>query len=89
MLGEVGWGLIVGGYEKDTPAALVYKATWPEEKAFLCTVDTLYATAEEHGITRTALVLVGEAVAHRRYQKSKLYDPAFSTAFRTGREGDT
>ncbi|MDE7200040.1 MAG: precorrin-4 C(11)-methyltransferase [Lachnospiraceae bacterium] len=89
MLAELGRRLIEGGYEKDTPAALVYKATWPEEKAFLCTVDTLYATAEEHGITRTALVLVGEAVAHRRYQKSKLYDPAFSTAFRTGREGDT
>lgn len=84
MLQELAKRLLAGGYEKDTPAALVYKATWPEEKAFLCTVGTLYDTAEENGIERMALVLVGEAVAHRHYQKSKLYDPAFSTAFRKG-----
>lgn len=85
MLKELGERLAAGGYAQDTPAALVYKATWPEEKAFLCTVGTLHDTAEENGITRTALVLVGEAVAHRRYQKSKLYDPAFSTSFRAGK----
>lgn len=84
MLQELAKRLLAGGYEKDTPAALVYKATWPEEKAFLCTVGTLYDTAKENGIERTALVLVGEAVAHRHYQKSKLYDPAFSTGFRRG-----
>lgn len=85
MLEELAKRLMAGGYGEDTPAALVYKATWPEEKAFLCTVGTLHATAKEYGITRTALVLVGEAVAHRHYQKSKLYDPDFSTAFRKGR----
>lgn len=85
MLEELAGRLMAGGYDKDTPAALVYKATWPEEKAFLCTVGTLYATAKAQGITKTALVLVGEAVAHRHYQKSKLYDPDFSTAFRTER----
>lgn len=85
MLEELAKRLMAGGYGEDTPAALVYKATWPEEKAFLCTVGTLHATAKEYGITRTALVLVGEAVAHWHYQKSKLYDPNFSTAFRKGR----
>lgn len=87
MLEELAKRLLTGGYKKDTPAALVYKATWPEEETFLCTVETLYETAKEHGITKTALVLVGEAVAHRNYQKSRLYDPAFSTAFRPGRGG--
>lgn len=84
MLQELVRRLLAGGYERDTPAALVYKVTWPEEKVFLCTVGTLYDAAKENGITRTALVLVGEALAHRNYQKSKLYDPAFSTAFRRG-----
>lgn len=85
MLGELAGRLIDGGYEKDTPAALVYKATWPEEEAYLCTVGTLCETASEHGITRTAIVLVGDAVAHRHYQRSRLYAPDFSTGYRKGR----
>jgi len=82
MLAELSRRLIDGGYEKETPAALVYKATWPEEEAYLCTVGTLYDTAAEHGITKTALVLVGDVIAHQHYQRSRLYAPDFSTAFR-------
>ncbi len=85
MLEELSRRLVAGGYEKQTPAALVYKATWPQEKALFCTLETLPQAAREQGITKTALVLVGEAVAHRHYQKSKLYDPAFSTGFRKGK----
>ena len=62
MLGELAKRLAEGGYEPDTPAAIVYKATWPEEKAFVCTVGTLEKTAAENGISRTALIIVGEAV---------------------------
>lgn len=86
MLSELGQRLIAGGYGKETPAALVYKATWPEEEAYLCTVGTIYETAQEHGITKTALVLVGEAVAHQHYQKSRLYAADFSTGFRRAKE---
>ena len=82
MLEELVKRLLAGGYEKTTPAALVYKASWPEEEAYLCTVENLAAVAKEHGITKTALVLVGDAVAHRHYQKSRLYAADFSTAFR-------
>lgn len=79
--------LIAGGYERDTPAALVYKATWPDEEAFMCTVGELADVAAEHGITRTALALVGEALAHPAYQRSRLYAADFSTGFRkAGRE---
>lgn len=85
MLEELSDRLIKGGYKKDTPAALVYKATWREEEAYVCTVETLYDTAKEHGITKTALVLVGDAVACQHYQRSRLYDPDFSTEFRKGR----
>lgn len=82
MLRELSKRLIEGGYDKATPAALVYKATWPEEKAYICTIETLYDTASEHGITKTALVLVGEVISHQHYSKSRLYAADFSTEFR-------
>ena len=86
MLEDLSKRLIAGGYEKNTPAALVYKATWKEEESYLCTVETLAATAKEHGITKTALVLVGDVLTHQHYQKSRLYAPDFSTEFRQAKE---
>ncbi|MDD6441609.1 MAG: precorrin-4 C(11)-methyltransferase [bacterium] len=86
MLGELSERLIAGGYRKDTPAAMIYKATWPEEEAYICTVEQLEQTAKEHGITKTALVLVGDVIAHQHYQKSRLYAPDFSTEFRQAKE---
>ena len=82
MLGELGRRLIAGGYGKDTPAAIVYKATWPEEEAHLCTVEQLEETAKAHNITKTALIIVGDIVAHQHYGKSRLYAPDFETEFR-------
>ena len=82
MLQELSKRLIEGGYDKTTPVALVYKATWPEEEAYICTIETLYDTAAEHGITKTALVLVGEVISHQHYSKSRLYAADFSTEFR-------
>lgn len=82
MLKELSRRLIVGGYEPDTPAALVYKATWPQEQAFVCNVESLAQTAEENGITKTALVLVGDVIAHRHYAKSRLYAADFETEYR-------
>ena len=89
MLEELSQRLIAGGYEKHTPAALVYKATWKDEESYLCTVETLAATAKEHGITKTALVLVGDVLTHQHYQKSRLYAPDFSTEFRQAKEEET
>lgn len=85
MLEELAARLVSGGYQPDTPAALVYKATWPDEKAFVCTVSTLAQTAAEHGITKTALVLAGDVIAHRSYDLSRLYAPDFATEFREKR----
>lgn len=78
--------LLAGGYERDTPAAVAYKVSWPEERTFLCTVGTLAQTAREHNITKTALILVGDAIAHSGYERSKLYDPGFTTEYRKGAE---
>ena len=84
MLEELQAELLRGAYTPDTPAALVYKATWPEEKVVRCTVSTLARAGREHQITKTALVLVGDFL-NGDYQRSKLYDPAFTTGFREGK----
>ena len=73
MTGELSRRLIAGGYDADTPAAIVYKATWPDEECHLCTVGTLGETADAYGITRTALVIVGDAVNTSSYRRSVLY----------------
>ena len=82
MLGELSRKLMAGGYDADTPAAIVYKATWPEEKACICTVGTLEECASGNSISKTAVVLVGDAVTHRKYEKSRLYAADFSTEYR-------
>ncbi|MBE5826169.1 MAG: precorrin-4 C(11)-methyltransferase [Butyrivibrio sp.] len=82
LLKELSYELIRGGYSEDTPAAIVYKATWPEEERYICTVGTLEETAAEHGITKTAIILVGEVLSPLQIERSKLYDPSFETQFR-------
>ena len=86
MTGELSDELMKGGYPGDMPAAIVYKATWPDEKVVRCTVATLEETADREGIHKTALIVVGNTVAQTGYERSKLYDPAFTTGFRAGRE---
>lgn len=85
MLPQVQAALLQGAYTADTPAALVYKATWPEEKVARCTVGTLAACGQEQKISRTALVLVGDFLG-KQYDRSRLYDPTFTTGYRKGTE---
>lgn len=85
MLEQVQEELLKGAYTAETPAALVYKATWPEEKTVRCTVGTLAQAGERAGIHKTALVLVGDFL-DSPYEKSKLYDAAFTTEYREGRK---
>ncbi len=88
LLADLSERLIAGGYNADTPAALVYKATWPEEEAYVCTIGTLEETAKAHNITKTAIVLVGNVITHRHYDKSRLYAPDFSTEYRKAYSND-
>lgn len=81
MLEQLRERLLKGGYTENTPAAIVYKATWPDEKQVIGTVGTLPQMAKEHGISKTALILVGCFLGDK-YERSKLYDPAFTTEFR-------
>ncbi len=77
--------LLEGGYSPDTPAAVVYKATWPDEKVFRCTVGTLHDTVTENGLTKTSLIIVGGCMGDR-YDRSLLYHPGFTTGYREASE---
>ena len=81
LLEDVQAALLQGAYTKDTPAAIVYKATWPEERVLRCTVGTLAETGRENDIRKTALILVGDFLG-ADYERSRLYAPEFSTGFR-------
>lgn len=85
MLPELSEKLIRGGYSPDTPAAIVYKASWQDEKVCRCTVNTLAQTADKNGIRKTALITVGNFLGSD-YELSKLYDSGFSTEFRPAKE---
>ncbi len=77
--------LLAGGYTEETPAAIVYKASWPDQKVMRCTVGTLHQTAVDNNIGNLALICVGGFLGND-YELSKLYDPTFTTAFRKGTE---
>ena len=78
--------LLAGGaYTEDTPAAIVYKATWPDQKVWRCTIGTLAETAREAGVKNTALITIGGFLGDA-YDRSRLYDPTFTHLFRKGSE---
>lgn len=85
LLKELSDRLIRGGYAPDTSAAIVYKASWADEKVCRCTVETLYDTAEKNGIKKTALITVGRFLGDD-YALSKLYDESFETEFRKAKK---
>ncbi|MBQ4436927.1 MAG: precorrin-4 C(11)-methyltransferase [Clostridia bacterium] len=76
--------LLRGGYGADTPAAVVYKATWPDERIFRCTVGTLHETVSGNGLTKTSLIIVGHCMGEE-YLRSLLYHPHFTTEFRNAK----
>ena len=77
--------LIAGGCRPDTPAAVVYKATWPDERVMRGTVETLPKIME--GVSKTALVAVGDFLGDD-YSLSRLYAPDFETEYRKIKTGD-
>ena len=81
MLEKLSGELIKGGYTAQTPAAIVYKASWPDEKIVHCTVGTLAESAAKYGINKTALITVGGFLSNE-YDRSELYNPTFAHGFR-------
>lgn len=82
MAEEVSRSLTAGGYAPQTPAVIVCRASWPDEKKIVCTVGTLGRAAQENGIRKTALLIVGDFL-NGAGEKSRLYDPSFTTGYRT------
>ena len=86
LVEKVQEALLAGGaYTAGTPAAVVYKATWPEQRVVRCTVGSLAESTRAAGITKTALIVVGDFLG-TRYERSKLYDPTFATEYRPATE---
>ncbi|MDD7512972.1 MAG: precorrin-4 C(11)-methyltransferase [Clostridiales bacterium] len=85
MLKELSRRLIEGGYSPDTPAAIVYKATWPDQKVIRTTVENIAVEAEKEGINKMALICVGNFLGDN-YDRSKLYHPEFTHLFREGKQ---
>ncbi len=73
--------LLEGGYPADTPTAIVYKATWPEERIFRTTLENLHRTVTDNGLTKTSLIVVGDCLGDNVI-RSLLYHPGFTTEFR-------
>ena len=81
LLEQVQSCLLQGAYNEATPCAIVYKATWPEQRVLYTRLGELAKTADAKHITNTALILVGDFLGEG-YERSKLYDPTFTTGFR-------
>ena len=73
---------IAGGYKRSTPAAVVYRASWPDQLVVTGTLADIAEKVREQKITRTAVVIIGEAVKPASYEYSRLYDRTFSHGYR-------
>lgn len=82
MTGALQQALLSGGYSAGTRAAIVYRATWADEKIVPCEVGTLARAAADNNITRTAVILIGDVLEKSGYERSRLYDPDFETGYR-------
>jgi precorrin-4/cobalt-precorrin-4 C11-methyltransferase len=81
MFGELVQELLDGGYSAETPVAVVEKASWPEQRIFRGTLTTIADQLVAAGVSRTAMVIVGDVLA-REYEQSRLYAPEFGHMFR-------
>lgn len=83
MLGALADELIAGGYAATTPVAIVYKASWPDEKIIRTDIQNMTRDAKEANVTKTAQILIGDFLGEQ-YERSKLYNPEFSHEYRMG-----
>jgi precorrin-4/cobalt-precorrin-4 C11-methyltransferase len=75
---------LLPAYGEDCPAAVVFRASWPDQQIIRATLGTLAAEVRKTSIERTALIIVGEVLAARDFRDSALYDSAYRRRFRGG-----
>jgi precorrin-4/cobalt-precorrin-4 C11-methyltransferase len=74
--------LVEGGYRTETPVAVMYRVTWPEEAIVRGTIGDIAEKVEKSGLSKTAIVIVGRILSDTGYDRSKLYDPLFTHGHR-------
>jgi len=82
LLQEIVKQVLQGGYKKSTPVAVVYRASWDDEKILTGTLGDISKKVWKEKITRTAIVIIGDVVKPKYYEYSKLYDKTFSHGYR-------
>ena len=78
--------LLTGGYTKETPAAVVYRASWADERVVTGTLADIARKVKAARIVKTAVVIVGDVIKPKSYEYSKVYDPSFTHGYRKGRK---
>jgi len=86
MIEKVCAELIEGGYDKNTSVAVVYHASWPDEKKIVGTLENISEKVKLEGVTKTALIIVGNVTNPKNYDYSKLYDKTFEHEYRSAKE---
>ncbi|MDP2730466.1 MAG: precorrin-4 C(11)-methyltransferase [Dehalococcoidales bacterium] len=83
MIDKVVAELRAGGYQPDTPAAVVYRASWEDEIVLRATLDTIVERVKAAGIAKQAIIFVGEFLSSKeKATRSKLYDESFKHGYR-------
>jgi precorrin-4/cobalt-precorrin-4 C11-methyltransferase len=83
LIADVVEQLLKGGvYTKETPTAIVYKATWEDQKIISGTLGDIVKKTRESKIIKTALIIVGDTIAPKKYEFSKVYDAGFTHGYR-------
>ena len=77
---------VEGGYPKSTPAAVIYRASWPDQKIIIGTLQDIVKKVWAEKITRTAIVMIGDVIQPKSYEYSKLYDKTFSHGYRKAKK---
>lgn len=78
--------LLTGGYTKETPAAVVYRASWADERVITGTLADIARKVKAARIVKTAVVIVGDVIKPKSYEYSKVYDPSFTHGYRKARK---
>ncbi|MBM3895319.1 MAG: precorrin-4 C(11)-methyltransferase [Thaumarchaeota archaeon] len=86
LLSQIVKQALDGGYSKSTPAAVVYRASWPDQKVIVGTLDSITKKVRAERIVRTAIVIIGDVIQPSSYEYSKLYDKTFTHSFRKAKK---
>ncbi len=86
LLSQIVKQAIDGGYSKSTPAAVVYRATWPDQKVIVGTLEDITKKVRAERIIKTAIVIIGDVIQPSSYEYSRLYDKTFTHSFRKAKK---